>query len=478
MVESYAYPCNLMFLLLAHHLGLGRRPLAVVEHTLRAMYQGGLFDHIGGGFARYSTDDKWLIPHFEKMLYDNALLTLVYTEAFQVTMDPLYRGVTEKILSYVAREMTSPEGGFYSAQDADSEGHEGLFYAFTPEEINQVLGEKDGRAFSGRYDITASGNFEGQSIPNLINSEASLPDAAMEARLARLYDYRLKRYVLHKDDKSLTSWNALMIAAYARACRAFGEPAYLRAAEGAMRFIDRRLTAPDGSLLVSHRGGQAKGSGLLDDYAFLAWASLELYESTFSPAWLERAARLLDRALAEFADPAGGLYLSPRSGEQLLFRPKEFYDGAMPSGNSVAAWALVRLSALTGEEKWRIAAERQLAAYGPWFESRSEAVTFALTALMGLVYPARELVCALADEADKAALALKLGALFLPQTSVLVKTGPDAAALARLAPFTAEYPLPDQGIDYYLCHNRQCQAPASDFETIRSQLLGGGLAQA
>lgn len=468
---KFPAPHNLLFLLRAHLLGQGRRPLAVVEHSLRAMYQGGLFDHLGGGFSRYSTDEKWLIPHFEKMLYDNALLAMAYAGAFQVTGEPLYRGVAEKTLGYIAREMTSPEGGFYSAQDADSEGHEGLYYAFTPEEINRVLGEKDGRAFCKAYDIAEPGNFEGRSIPNLIGQKAALPDAAMEAQLAKLYGYRLKRYALHKDDKCLTSWNALMIAAYAIAHRAFGAPGHLRAAEAAMAFIDRYLTRADGSLFVSYRNGRSQGMGLLDDYAFLAWAALELYESTFRPAWLERASRLMDKILEDFAAPAAGLYLSPRNGERLLFRPKEFYDGAMPSDNSVAARSLVRLAALTGKEKWRSAAESQLAAFSQWFESRPEAVSFGLLALMEVVYPNRELVCVLADDEDKAALALKIGALPLPQTAILVKTAREAAELASLAPFTAGYPIPKQGQAYYLCRNHQCEQPTDDFEAIRSKLF-------
>ncbi len=268
---KFPAPHNLLFLLRCHWLGIGNHPLAVVEHTLQAMYQGGVFDHVGGGFSRYSTDEKWLVPHFEKMLYDNALLAMAYTEAFQITRNPLYRGVAEKILGYVDREMTSPEGGFYSAQDADSEGEEGKYYTFTPNEIRQVLGEANGYAFCEQHDITDSGNFEGKSIPNLIGRDAVLPDADMEAMLEKLYDYRLKRYPLHKDDKSQTSWNALMIVAYAKADRVFEKQDYLQAAEKAYAFIGRYLTSEDGSLLVSFRNGQAKGQGLLDDYAFLAW---------------------------------------------------------------------------------------------------------------------------------------------------------------------------------------------------------------
>ncbi len=468
---KFPSPHNLMFLMRCHLLKVGRQPLAMVEHTLKAMYQGGLFDHIGGGFARYSTDEKWLAPHFEKMLYDNALLAMAYTWAYQITGHQLYRGVTEKILRYIDREMTSPDGGFYSAQDADSEGQEGKYYTFTPAEIRQVLGETEGEIFCDRYDLTEAGNFEQTNIPNLIRSTAALPDPGTEANLDKLYAYRLNRYHLHKDDKSLTAWNALMVCAYAQAYRALGEEAYRRAAERAYAFIDGHLTAGDGSLLISFRQGRSQGQGLLDDYAFLAWACLELYESTFETPYLERAAELMDRALEEFSSPSGGLYLSPNSGRPLLFRPMEFYDGAMPSGNSVAAWCLERLAAMTGQEKWRTAAERQLTAFGPWFESQPSAVTLALSALMLEVYPSQELVCVLSGASEKKDLALKLGDFAHPQTAIVVKTAADEAALGRLAPFAAAYPLPDRGQAFYLCQNRRCENPTDSLEFIRRKIL-------
>ena len=467
---KFPTPHHLLFLLRCHTQGVGRSPLAMAEHTLRAMYQGGIFDHIGGGFSRYSTDEKWLAPHFEKMLYDNALLAMAYTEAFQTTGNPLYQGIVEKTLGYVSREMTSPEGGFHSAQDADSEGEEGKYYTFTPDEIRLVLGERDGRVFCERYGVTGPGNFEGKSIPNLIDREADLPDADMERMLEKVYGYRLERYPLHKDDKSLTAWNALMMVAYAKACRVFGNEAYLRAAEQAHAFIGRRLTGAEGDLLVSFRNGQAKGQGMLDDYAFLAWACLELYDSTFHLAYLEQACGLMKRALDLFFSPSGGLYLSPRSGKQLIFQPKEYYDGAMPSGNSVAAWCLTRLAALTGEENWRTAADRQLAVFGKWFDSQPASVTFALSALMQVLLPAQELVCVLADDGEKAPLARKLGSFAHPQASVLVKAAPDQEGLARIAPFAAAYPIPERGAAYYLCRNRQCDKPTDDFETVRRKL--------
>lgn len=475
LAPKFPTPHHLLFLMRCHLLGVGREPLAMVERTLQAMYRGGIFDHLGGGFSRYSTDEKWLAPHFEKMLYDNALLTLAYTEAFQLTGNPLYRGVAEKTLAYVAREMTGPEGGFYSAQDADSEGEEGKYYTFTPEEIVRVLGEAEGRALCARYDVSEAGNFEGKSIPNLIGGAAKLPDPATEAQLARLYDYRLGRYPLHKDDKALTAWNAMMIAAQAKAYRVYGDPAYLESAERAHAFIGRYLTGADGSLKVSFRSGQAQGQGLLEDYAFLAWACLELYESTFQLPYLEQAQALMERVLEGFSDdgkPEAGFYLSPSDGRQLLFRPREFYDGATPSGNSAAAWCLARLAALSGQERWQTAAERQLAAFGPWFGEHPAAVTFALTALMQVVYPSQELVCLLAEESEKAALALRLGSFAHPQAAILAKAAPDQAGIARLAPFAASYPIPASGVEYYLCQNRRCELPGRDFAAIRGKLLG------
>lgn len=228
---KFPTPHNLLFLLRCHLRGVGKHSLVMAQETLRAMYRGGIFDHIGGGFSRYSTDERWLTPHFEKMLYDNALLVLAYTEAYQITGDALYQDIAKKTLEYIRREMTSPEGGFYSAQDADNDGEEGKYYAFTPEEIIHVLGDADGHAFCERYDISQEGNFEGKSIPNLLGQEAVFTEDDMEAMLEKLYDYRLGRCKLHKDDKILIAWNALMIAAYAKAYAVFGEETYLKNAK-------------------------------------------------------------------------------------------------------------------------------------------------------------------------------------------------------------------------------------------------------
>lgn len=467
---KFPMPHNLLFLLRCHQLGIEEKALEMVEHTLQAMYRGGIFDHIGGGFSRYSTDNDWLAPHFEKMLYDNALLTMAYTEAYQLTQNELYAGIVERILRYVEREMTLPEGGFCSAQDADSEGEEGKYYTFTQQEIFRVLGEQDGKTFCAEYGITPQGNFEGKNIPNRLDQPATLPDLSLQRMQEQLYDYRSCRYRLHKDDKVLTSWNALMIAAYAKAYRALGKEGYLCSAQNAFLFLEQHLTAPDGRLWVSYRAGKANGYGLLEDYAFFAWACLELYESTFHIVYLERACALMKTVLAKFSSTNGGFYLSPEDGETLVLRPKEMLDGAMPSGNSVAAWCLVRLAALTGEKLWQETADQQLMAYHWLFQRQPSAATFALTALMQLVYPTWELICMLSDTQQKAEIAKQLGAIAHPQTAILVISPDDRDRIAQLAPFVKNYPVPAAGTTYYLCQNRQCAAPVTSLEQVKAAL--------
>ena len=469
---KFPMPHNLLFLLRCHHLGVGGDGLGMVEHTLTQMIRGGIHDHIGGGFSRYSTDEKWLAPHFEKMLYDNALLTVALLECWQLTENPLYKAVAKKTLRYIRREMTGGGGGFYSAQDADIDGEEGKFYTFTPEEITEVLGPGDGRRVCRRYGVTPAGNFEGKSIPNLIGREPlCVDDPELEQSIAALYQYRRSRYKLHTDDKILTSWNALMIVAYAKAYRVLGEGQYLQSAVGAHAFIREHLTDSTGNLLISWRNGKAKGRGLLDDHAFLAWACLELYESTFAIEYLEHACGLMDSVLERFTHEDGGFFLAPKDGEPLIFRSKEQYDGATPSGNSVAAWCLARLSALTGEAKWSRAARGQLAFYADMFHRQPTAYTFALTALMQEVYPAQELICVVGEESAGAGLALELGALYHPQTAILVKTETGAERLSRIAPFTREYGVPKgRAAAYYLCQNQSCSAPVFDLAAAKRML--------
>ncbi len=469
---KFPTPHNLMFLMRYYLIKKDPQALQMVEKTLQQIYRGGIFDHIGFGFSRYSTDEKWLTPHFEKMLYDNALLTIALAEAYGVTKNLLYRTAVEQTLTYIAREMTSPEGGFYSAQDADSEGEEGKFYTFTPREVESVLGKEDGAHVCRFLDITPKGNFEGESIPNLLqNPDYQTADSTLEQVRLRLLEYRSNRTILHKDDKILTAWNAMMIVAYAKAHRILGETSYLSCAIRARQFIQNSLTDKGGLLYISYRDGKVSGAGLLDDYAFLTWADLELYEATFQVKYLESAIKLAQTVVSRFADEAGGFFLNAENGEDLIFRPKEQYDGAMPSGNSVFAYCLVKLAALTGEQTWQQAADRQLSFYKRPFSEQPSAYSFALMALMLSVHPTKEAVCVLKDEQDTTELLQDLYGLFSPQTSILVKTTANAEQLSKAAPFTRNYSCKEgQRAAYYVCQNQSCSPPVESAGELLRQI--------
>ncbi|MGE4548150.1 MAG: thioredoxin domain-containing protein [Intestinibacillus sp.] len=464
---------NLLFLLRYAALEHAPEVQEMAGHTLVQMYRGGLFDHVGGGFSRYSTDEKWLVPHFEKMLYDNALLACAYAEAYGQTGRPLYRRVVSRTLDYVLRELTDGQGGFYCGQDADSDGVEGKYYVFTPAEVRQVLGEADGAAFCAWFGITEAGNFEGKSIPNLLgNARFEAPDARMDALCDRLCAYRPSRTRLHRDDKVLTAWNGLMIAALVRAGRALGDPAYLAAARKAERFLAENLALPDGRLRLRWREGEAANDGQLDDYAFYAFALLELYAATFEAGYLTGAARLAKHILTHFADEDGGFFLSAADSEALIARPKEIYDGAMPSGNSVAAAVLDRLARLTGETVWQEARDRQFRFLAGAIGAYPAGYTASLLAFMGVLYPSRELICATAGEGAPEELQALLQSCAVPGLSVLVKTRENQRMLAGLAPFSADYPLPETGAVYYLCQNGACAAPTQSIGDLRKALCG------
>lgn len=330
----------------------------MAEKTLEQLYRGGIFDHIGGGFSRYSTDQKFAIPHFEKMLYDNALLLLAYCKAYSLTRRELYREVAVRTADYVLRELTLSTGAFISAQDADSKEGEGAYYAFRPEEIFLQLGKKRGEEFNAQYNITPAGNFYGKSIPNLLHG--SLPQEDFADCLSKLYTYRLARMELHRDAKLLTGWNGLMIAAMATLYRVTGDPVYHQAAEGSWAYLEK-FHWKDGTLYASSAEGKLGKPGFLEDYAFSALGLLALYETTFQRTYLTQAQTLCRKVLADFADEeAGGFYLTARDSETLLIRPKEMADGALPSGNTAMAYVLVRLFHLTKDEEWKTQAQKQL----------------------------------------------------------------------------------------------------------------------
>jgi uncharacterized protein YyaL (SSP411 family) len=347
--------------------------LSAATLTLDRMARGGLYDQLGGGFHRYSTDARWLVPHFEKMLYDNALLAGCYLDAWQATKHPFYADVVRGTLDYVLRDMTDPEGGFYSAEDADSEGEEGKFYIWTPREIAAVLGEEAAATFCRVYDATDVGNFEGRNILNLsrpIEQEAKLLGrdiGQMQVELAesrdKLLAVRDKRGLPGLDDKILVSWNGLMIDAFARAGAVLQEPRYRDAAVRAAEFMMKKLRREDGRLLHFARNGRAKSNAYLDDYANLANALVTLHESVPDGPWLDKAADLAENILAHFADPdRGGFYFTADDHEPLIVRPKVFVDSPTPSGNGMAAMLFMRLDKHRRDARYRKAAESALKA--------------------------------------------------------------------------------------------------------------------
>ncbi|GMK41505.1 thioredoxin domain-containing protein [Paenibacillus sp. CCS19] len=460
--------------------------LRMTEETLDAMWRGGIFDHIGYGFSRYSTDSRWLVPHFEKMLCDNAQLAILYTEAYQRTGNPLYRTITEQIFTYVEREMTDANGGFYSAEDADSEGVEGKFYVWTPQEVEAVLGAEAAQRFNRVYDITEEGNYKGSSIPNLINTaigeiaaELGLTVEALEAELdagrTKLYEARKNRVRPYKDDKILTGWNGLMIAALAFGAKAFGESVYAERAERAARFLKDKLVREDGRLLARYRDGDAAIPAFLDDHAYLLWGLNELYEATFNPEWLEWAQTVADQMIRLFGDRAyGAFFFTASDAEKLIIRLKETMDGAQPSGNSVAARQLHKLFRLTGEIHYRDWAVGTL-------DGLSDAVSkfpsaHAMILLAGLAAEsAGPDVVITGDRADSETAAMIAAAqqAYAPHgTIVFVPAGDEGAAMREKWPHVADKGLVDGKPAAYVCRDFTCQAPVTSSAALKEQLGG------
>ena len=456
---------NLLFLLrYAEEENPAAREMAL--HTLEGMYRGGLFDPVGGGFSRYSTDEKWLVPHFEKTLYDNSLLVMAYLEAYARTKEPLYAHIARKTLDYTARELTDPEGGFYCGQDADSDGIEGKYYLFTPREISSILGENRGRMFCEWFGITKKGNFEGKNILNLLeNANYREINPTMERCCVELLSYRDRRTFLHKDDKCLTSWNALMIAAYVKAYFILEEDPYLDTAQKAERFLEEKLSRGD-RLFVRWREGVSAGYGKLEDYAFTVWAELMLYQAVFDIRYLKKAVRLADTMCDRFSDDTeGGFYLYARDDEQLILRPKETYDGAMPSGNSVAAYVFGKLFKITGEEKWQERSRKQLRYLAGRSGRYPAGHSFAMLAFMDALNPSQELI-ALSPEPEDLRELRKLAAA-KPILTVVVKSPENGQELAELAPYTKEYPVTAGHPQFYLCSGNSCAAPVDALQALK-----------
>ncbi|MDV0441613.1 thioredoxin domain-containing protein [Methanorbis furvi] len=463
---KFPMPHNLLFLMRYFEVEHDAFARSMAEKTLTQMARGGICDQVGGGFSRYSTDGSWLVPHFEKMLYDNALLAYSYAEMFRLTKNSFFKNVGIGIFSYVLRELQSPEGGFFCGQDADSEGVEGRFYLFSRSEVLDVLGPKDGSEFCDWFGILEHGMVEGKSVPNLLgNAEFAKQTPHMALLRERMYDYRRDRSKLLTDDKVLTSWNALMISAFAKGYRVFGNEEYLAAAVRCREFVDQYLRDADGRLFVRYRDGEAAVLGQLSDYAFYSWSLLELYAANFDASCLLDAVRLAEKMVELFSDEEnGGLFLYASDAEQLIGRPKEVYDGAMPSGNSAAALVFVRLFRLTGDVRWQEIAERQLSFAAGVAERYPAGYCLLLLAMLEMLYPAGEVVCCSAeDEVLRDVLEFSEAS----HAAVLLKRASSADVLAEVASFTAAYPVPESGVMLYFCCDGMCSAPVGSVEELR-----------
>jgi hypothetical protein len=483
---KFPQPMALEFLLRYHHLTGDAAVFRIVVEALEAMAGGGIYDQLGGGFHRYSVDDHWLVPHFEKMLYDNAQLARVYLHAWQVTGKALFRTITEEILDYVAREMTDRAGGFYSTQDADSEGEEGKFFVWTPDEIGEVLGD-EADEFMAAYGVTERGNastgsahsFEGKNILEFVGHLDQRPVLA-EAR-GKLFEAREKRAHPGRDEKVITAWNGLMLAAFSEAARALGRPDYLEFAQRNADFLLRELQQENGRLLrtwksnpgrvpegPSQGAGEAKLNGYLEDYAYLIEGLVELYQTTFEPRWFMAARDLAEAMIEHFSDSEGLLYDTSDDHEELITRPRDLQDNATPSGNAMAVTVLLKLAGLTGDARYVDIAHQALApmqsmmaeyplGFGQWLQALSYTLS----------EPREIAIVGESGAADTQALLSVVRSGYRPfQVVALGSPGTKPPAV----PLLQDRGLVNGEAAVYVCRDFTCQAPISDPEGLQAQL--------
>jgi len=491
---KFPAPHNLLFLLRQWRRTGEERALDIVTRTLDEMRRGGVFDQVGYGFHRYSTDERWILPHFEKMLYDQAMHVLAYTEAHQATGDDRYERTAREVLTYVLRDLQSPDGAFYSAEDADSpdedgEMEEGAFYVWSVEDIRETLDPETAELVIDLYNMEPEGNYQEESTgrrtgKNVLYRKGALATEAerrdvevqalrdkLEEARATLLEARDDRPRPGLDDKILTDWNGLMIAALAVAGRTFDEPAYTEAAVTAADFLLNTMRNDEGRLLHRYRDGEAGVAAHLDDYAFLTWGLLDLYQTTFEPRWLDAALDLINESLSRFwDDDDGGFFLTADDGEELIVRPKEVSDGAMPSGNSAQLLNLLRAARLTG----RTELEARAAALGRWagrqVRSRPTGFSAFLSGMQFAVGSAREIVIAGAPDADDTENLLDAVRSVYTPFAVVLQRPPGEAAVTKIAPFTdAETPV-DGAAAAYVCREFRCEAPTTDPDSLRAQL--------
>ena len=474
---KFPSPHNLIFLMRYHHSFDNKIALDMATKTLKQMRLGGIYDHIGFGFHRYSTDRHWLVPHFEKMLYDQAMIAMAYTEAYHITGEDIFAQTASEIFTYVLRDMTASEGGFFSAEDADSEGEEGKFYVWTEQEIKEVLGEDYGKEFNDIFSITTPGNYRDESsgketrlnIPHLKNYNTNGSNEFESAR-EKLFNIREKRIHPLKDDKILTDWNGLMIAALAKAAIVLNEPVYLDAAEKAAEFVLHSISKGE-RLLKRYRNGVAALDAHLDDYAFMAWGLLELYEATFATKYLSQALDLMNIMVEDFWDDKnGGFFLGSDQSEKLIVRSKTAYDGAIPSGNSVAVMNMVKLTRITGNTKWAELAEKTIRAFSEDVNRTPTGYTLMLTGFMFDTQNSKEIVI-VGDSRNRNTTKFlhTIRASYAPHKVLLFKdTSVSDNRLEQLANWTSTQNSINGKPTAYVCKNFACNQPTSDIQTALS----------
>ena len=459
-------PAMALEFLLRMHLRTGDQDaLDMVEHTCEKMARGGIYDQLGGGFHRYSVDAKWLVPHFEKMLYDNALLSRLYLHYFQLTQAPLARETAEGILDYVLREMTDPAGGFYSTQDADSEGHEGKFFVWDLDEIKSVLGEADSSSFVSYYNVTPGGNFEGKNILNITTGT----EKPSEESRRKLFEHREKRIKPDRDEKIITAWNGLMLASFAEAGVILGNTNYTDTARRNADFVLANLKR-DGFLLRTYKDGVAKFNAYLEDYAFFIEGLVTLYETCGEFRWLKEAIALTDRMIEEFWDrEGGGFFFTGESHESLIVRSKDYFDNATPSGNSVAAAVLLRLAILTNNERYREIAQAVLGLIADSTRRYPSGFGYALSAMDFLVSSPKEIALVGKDLNDFKSLLEVVWGKYLPNKVVAPGFVNDVEAIEAL-PLLQNRSLIDGRAAAYVCQNYTCQQPVTEPQDLAKQL--------
>jgi uncharacterized protein YyaL (SSP411 family) len=487
---KFPTPHQLSFLLRYWKRTGDSKALNMVDKTLHAMRNGGIYDHVGFGFHRYSTDRSWLVPHFEKMLYDQALLATAYTEAFQVTAKSEFAQTAHEIFTYVLRDLTSPNGGFYSAEDADSEGEEGKFYLWSEDEIRKILGT-DAEPILGLYNVKTEGNFvdqltgenPGTNILHLTDSEKATSASeeslihTMEAARQKLFEIREQRVHPHKDDKILTDWNGLMIASLAKAAQVWQKPEYLEAARKAIDFILKNMRKNTGALLHRYRDGDAAITGHVDDYAFFIWGLLEFYEASFESRYLEIALSLNDYFLKHFWDSDhGGFFFTADDAENLLLRTKEIYDGAVPSGNSVALLNLLRLSRITGRTDLEEYASKLSQAFANQVRAIPSAHTQFLTGVDFGLGPSFEIVIAGDSRSEDTKKMLRtIQSHFLPNKVLLLRpTEVPEPEIVTVAPFAKPHQAVDGKATAYVCRNYICNRPVTKIVDLEKLLSSTG----